>query len=482
MMAVPPDIQQIMGKARKHRSKAEQKKLDQYRSGGRGPAPGGQPQFALPNVQLPPFLLELMGGMNQEYEPTPDASLMMQAQQMASAQTAPGLAQIRSMLQGGSQAINQLTGSVQAAMRPVLGQVQGLYGAAANQTSAVNDAMATRLQSLGLADQSDLAGQFQAAGLTPSLPLAQGVGDTAAAASQASFATGSSALNRLAAEGAAAGSYAAGLPGIASLGGQAAIGALTRDANAAAAGLAAQGPGLQMDAYRSLRSSEDARRDAADSKKMALAEALMDWNQNIQNIALQTYITDLGFFGDREDAQRETAEFLASLGLSYDQLASSDAQFAAGLAQDESQFTRGLQADQAAAAAGAEEDVRSDRQRLVKDRNSYIESWTGKSLERAQELAKGYYRDQPEGGGGLGSTGGGGGGRQHRRYTREEARKMLTRFLSNPILHSDESRRYGLKQRLIDRLVREALASVGPNSWKPTPLPQESRGYPGYGD
>ena len=476
----PPAIQKILSKPSNQRTPQEKERLRRWRaSNNQG---GGPPQFSLPQVQLPPFLMELMGGGSGGYEPTPDSSLMMQAQQMASASTAPGLAQIQSLLRGGTQSINELTSSISGRLAPVAGQVRGLYDAAGAQTSQVNDAMANRLQSLGLASQQDLAGQFQSAGLDASLPLAQGVADTAGAASQASFATGSSALNRLAAEGAAAGSYAASLPGIASLGGQAALAALTREANAQSAGLSAQGPGIAMDAYRSLRSSEDARRDSADQKQMALADALMDWNQNLQNIALQTYITDLGFFGDREDARQSSAEFIAGLGLSYDQLAQEGSQFAIGEQNDANQFYAGLRADEQAAAAGAEEDRRGDRRSLEKDRNSYIESWTGKSLERAQELAKGYYRNRSGGGGGLGSAGGGDGGREHRRYTREQARQMLTRFLANPILHSAEGNRYGLRQRLIDRLVREALGSVGPNAWKPTPLPQEQRGYPGYGD
>lgn len=419
-----------------------------------GPA---RPTFSLPEVDLPPFLLELLGGEGiQPYVPRSEGALRAEARSQAGSAIAPGLAQIESAMQGGRQAIGDLTGEIYQRMLPIAGQTRDLYGAAGQQTQGYEEALRQGLIGQGQQAASQLGEQFQQAGLESSMPLAQGVGDAAAQAGQASFALGSTALQRLSAEGAAQAAHGARLPGVAQLGGQAALSALARESAAASAGIAAQRPGLEMDAYRSLRSSEDARADASNQRRAQLAGMLMDWNQNLQNIELQTYLTDLGFFGDRQEARASAREFAQEMGLRQDEFGFQQSQ--AGQAQ--SNWEREFQQHQEEIEAAAAKEAREGRAAGRQNYEDFIDEWTGKATSRAEQLKRGYYSDSA-GGGGIGSQAGQGGSRQHHDYTYAQALRRLTRFLSGP-LSSNEARRYGIKpSRATRRLVMQALEAAG---------------------
>ena len=226
--------------------------------------------------------------------------------------------------------------------------------------------------------------------------------------------------------------------------------ALTREAQASAAGLSAQAPGLAMDAYRQLRSSEDARADGARQNKMQLAGLLTDWNQNLQNLAFQTYATDLGFFGDRQEAQQSAQEFLANMGLQYDQLAQDESQFARSDARTTS---RGYgAARQQRTLRGSPEGGRAPA--------GLPRQVGGKAASRAQDLAEGRDDRGAERRLSRGSTRAPGGGTRHRPYSYKEAYRLLSQYLT-PAWESNEARRYNLKQKGMDRIIRNALRQAG---------------------
>ena len=458
-----------MRKGAKQRTPQEKQRLRQYQQNqGRGPAPrrGGRPQFSLPEVQLPQFLMDLLGG-GEDYVPRSSGALQAEAAQIARGQVAPALAQIGSAQRQGSKAIGELTREVAGRMAPIAGQTGAIYQGAMNQTQGFEQQMANMLRQSGLETQQGLEAQAQQAGSQAAIPMLQSVGQEAAGGAAASFALGGTALQRLAAEGAAQQAYGARLPGVASLGGQAALAALAREATAASAGVSAQLPGLQADTYRMLRSEEDSRADAANQRRGQLASALMDWNQNLQNIGLQTYITDLGFFGDRQEARQSARQFMEEMGLRRSeaeadlaQTGEENRQFWATFGQNQSQFEATLaeqrRRDREAAAADTAEGRRQARDAA----EAYKEKWRNEALDLAKDLSKGYYVDAP-GGGGVYPGSGGGSQRRHRNYTYQQAYQRLSHLLSGPLGSSSQARRFGLKPRLINQIIAQALGAGG---------------------